>query len=435
MHNPAIPELLYFLCETTQPDQRRDVIDTLLAMGADALPDLVEGLAHPHAAVRRAAAEVLWTHACPEDSPVWIGFEHIEKMLSIIAFDMIDNDMPSEIPYNAVVFQLGNELLLDHTLQAHFLQHTPDNQLGFSHPRLQAYFAAVRLHLKGITRILHAPGFGGFFKGHPYRETGKWDETVLSLANLMDPDNVVLEVLEIDPYLAAYCIENGAAVSATSYETVIERLLGCIEKEISGRWVAVDCLGRIGNTAVAPRVLALLEGADREARQAAETVFEEVWKHATVLDLVNHLQHEDDRIAHQATAFLVARGLDSIPDLVDIVRTQSGAARRLAAEALVQMGAVVVPSLLHTLYDRNYQVRVVVAGMLGNIGSVAAVPDLLKTLADPEAQVRAKAARALARIGDPHAIPALTHAMHDPDPEVRKSAAAALEKIGVPSPR
>ena len=103
--------------------------------------------------------------------------------------------------------------------------------------------------------------------------------------------------------------------------------------------------------------------------------------------------------------------------------------------ALHALGARRAPEaimpLLFALGDPSLYLARIAADALIHVGA-AAVPGLIRALEqDAQPQVRANAARALALIGDKSAIPALFHALEDDSMMVQYWADEGLERMGV----
>jgi HEAT repeat protein len=134
-----------------------------------------------------------------------------------------------------------------------------------------------------------------------------------------------------------------------------------------------------------------------------------------------------------------AAGSPDVVDLIDMLRHEDPAFRRMAVEAIGETraaGATAVSELLQVLEDEDEAVCSEAARALGRIGGAAAVPSLVVALADaPDELVRASAAEALGRIGPraTTAIPALIAALAHADDGIRDAAARALVLIGPPA--
>jgi HEAT repeat protein len=93
------------------------------------------------------------------------------------------------------------------------------------------------------------------------------------------------------------------------------------------------------------------------------------------------------------------------------------------------VGSKALSSLLKLINDRDEEVRLFAATLLGDIKDPSAIPLLVEGLKDPSANVRASCAEALGKIGDPKAVSPLANAIED-EPWVAMAAIKALGDIG-----
>jgi HEAT repeat protein len=101
-----------------------------------------------------------------------------------------------------------------------------------------------------------------------------------------------------------------------------------------------------------------------------------------------------------------------------------------AANALAQMGEIVVETVAATTQDPDAAVRYHAVWILGQIHSRRSIHSLVSRLDDPEKKVRLAALQALGSVGDGRATEALFIAFKNPDPDIRQSARDSLKKIG-----
>jgi HEAT repeat protein len=196
------------------------------------------------------------------------------------------------------------------------------------------------------------------------------------------------------------------------------------------REAAAKALEQIGAPAV-PGLLAALRDAEEDVREAAAEALGEIGDAAVVPGLLAALGDADERVREAAAAALGQIGAPAVPGLLAALRDESWQVRGAAAKALGEIGdAAAVPGLLAALGDAVWWVRQVAAKALGRIGDAAAVPGLLAALGDAVGCVRWVAAEALGRIGDAAAVPGLLAALRDADWRVRWEAARALGEIG-----
>jgi HEAT repeat protein len=134
------------------------------------------------------------------------------------------------------------------------------------------------------------------------------------------------------------------------------------------------------------------------------------------------------------------RSPKTIGALMTALRDEDGEVRRIALQALVQVGdsrcAEAVKGLLAT--DEDCEVRRVAAEALGRFGDPGGVDALESALGDKYSLVRVNAACALGKFGPraARAVPALEGLSEDKDEKVRQAALDALRKIrGKEAPR
>ncbi len=172
----------------------------------------------------------------------------------------------------------------------------------------------------------------------------------------------------------------------------------------------------------------LFSGDDERALAALERVTA-----GDLPELTSSLRHGDS-----AARAWAAAGLGRVPEAAAGLVLLSAAAdpdpevRAAVFFALGQRRAVdaVIP-LLFALADPSIYLARVAADALIQIGApaVPALADALEREAEP--RVRVNLARALAQIADPRAIPALFHALEDESAVVQHWADAGLERLGV----
>lgn len=133
-----------------------------------------------------------------------------------------------------------------------------------------------------------------------------------------------------------------------------------------------------------------------------------------------------------ATKFGVS---DEVSVLISALKDKDSGTRCKAAAALEEkrLGEIgdtrAVEPLIQLLKDRDRDVRLVAARVLGGMRDTRVVEPLIQVLKDEDRGVRMSAARALGRIGDKRAVEPLTNALEDEDSLVQDAARDALEQI------
>jgi HEAT repeat protein len=158
---------------------------------------------------------------------------------------------------------------------------------------------------------------------------------------------------------------------------------------------------------------------------------------APVIPPIEQLTDSDFRVRHETADALANLGASAVPSLIEALESGDREVRWRAAEILGRIdreAAAAVPALTKALQDEDAYVRRIAAYALGKVGRDAsfAVPILIAQLNDSDINLRATAAYALGKIGPnaTAAVPNLVARLGDDAPEVRRTAAYALGCMG-----
>ena len=188
----------------------------------------------------------------------------------------------------------------------------------------------------------------------------------------------------------------------------------------------------IGKPAVLP-LIASLKNTDERVRSAATRALGQIGDVRAVRPLLIAASEGSG----EATRALVKVGEPAVEELIDALKGSEPNLRKIAAEALGQIGDVrAVEPLIVRLKDTDKFVCNATARVLGEIGDVRAVEPLLRIAAiamtqfDMDSQNLGHAALwALDKIGA-SAVEPLIAALNDRQDGVRAAAAKTLEKVG-----
>ena len=124
------------------------------------------------------------------------------------------------------------------------------------------------------------------------------------------------------------------------------------------------------------------------------------------------------------------------PALISTLADPDENIRVVGSVALQNLGEPTVPYLIDALKAESMEIRLNAAYALGEIGAPldTILPALINTLTDPEWNVRRLVVRALVTIGAP-AVEPLIQALNSPNPDLRRMAERALNDIGTPQAR
>lgn len=196
---------------------------------------------------------------------------------------------------------------------------------------------------------------------------------------------------------------------------------------------AAHALGKIGDPDVVPKLFIRLyarSGAIQRAIANALIRFGSV----STPGFLSELNNSDRRIREISAWALGEIGdIEAVPGLIQCLSDNDPGVRREASNALIRIHAPAVPDLILTLKHDHWNVRMIAARILGNIGNKSAIDPLIYTVKhDENGDVRKVAVEALGVIADPSAIFALRGALNDTYWGITEAAQRALELIDTP---
>lgn len=200
---------------------------------------------------------------------------------------------------------------------------------------------------------------------------------------------------------------------------------GLADRDARIRRKTAEVLRRIGapaNRAVPALITALNDPAKEVRTAAARALMTTKPDPKEVIPaLVASLRAGPSRRCPMSAYVFGTLGAPAVPVLIDLLKDDDPALRRMAGYALGQIGPEgrpAVPTLIEALRrlpDR--EAREHIAGALAGTGADAVGP-LVRALRDPDPKVRGGAARAIEKLGAQAqaAVPALVAALSDPEP-------------------
>ena len=333
-------------------------------------------------------------HSWQADS---IQFEVAQSALARLAFDMIEDNMPSMVDYDYVRLRVADDSIILQALDSNLLR-MQNGKIAFLHRKVRDFFAAQHLLSEGVYSRLSYPQVDA----QGIRQPQRWDNIIQAAARLSQDASLMIEqITEVDPYLALECLMHGARIDERTQNLIIERFLNltsAFEAETS------DVL-----------IQKLLQSFDEQALP----LLIENWQ----------LQEGTDMLLRKL-------GQDAVRLLTDILKREKWQRRSGAAWALGELREpAAVPSLIEALRDDNESVRTEAGHALLRIGKPA-IPRIVSLLKDEEADMRAVAVKLLGRFKDPSTVPHLIECLEDNEWPFREEvsiselAAISLRRIG-----
>jgi HEAT repeat protein len=341
-------------------------------------------------AVAQCLVKELWEQRGSDSTTL----QRMELALADLAFKMNDEEMPVYVPLELAQEYAGDHTLIEAAARAQLLE-IRSGKVRFSQRLFLDYFAALGLMRAGLSSRLTPAQFDA----QGQRIIGRWDTIVKIAADtLNNPDSIVREVAEIDPYLALECCLQ-VGISERVYQQVVEQLLLTMRAD-GDRRVAVA------------RILA-----QRDAEKA-------------VIILLDSMRDAAWEMRLAAAGVLQDITLPLLPGLTEALHQLEDQTRETTAIALRQIGKDALPTLLRLLSASEWHTRRGAAWALGELKDKAAVPLLIEALYDSDSLVSAEAALALGQIKDPAALTYLLEALDQTNWRVGKAASRALGALG-----
>ena len=183
--------------------------------------------------------------------------------------------------------------------------------------------------------------------------------------------------------------------------------------DASRRAEASKALVTIGTEAIDALIVGLTD-ANPQVREMSAWVLSEIREPAArvVPALITVLNDPDENIRVAGSVILQNIGEPAVPYLIDALSAEASEIRLNAAYALGEIGVpldTILPALIRTLTDREWNVRRLVVRALVTIGTPA-VDSLIQVLHSEESDLRRMAERALNDIGTPKARQAIADA-------------------------
>jgi HEAT repeat protein len=213
--------------------------------------------------------------------------------------------------------------------------------------------------------------------------------------------------------------------------TTGSQVAGLKETDHTTRMMAIERLGKLGDTAAVPPLIESLVNSANEpgVRVKAAEVLGELGDRRAVEPLLSAAVSNSRDLRVASIVALGRIGDGSTADaLFNAAHDDDPQVRSAAIDALSRLG-VSVERVSGDLASPNWQVRSSALVSLERLGDRKALPVIVRALKDSDPRVRAEAARALGALADPAATDPLVAALSDTSAEVRINATTSLGRL------
>jgi hypothetical protein len=206
----------------------------LLAALVFVYANLPEGeLPHNSGSLMQMLTRALWERERQRGTPGWVSFEEMETAFARLAFAMLDQSKPIDVPQSYALKHLGSENLLLLGTRANLVEATGDN-VRFYHQLTQEYFAAVELQKGGAALQLKKLPTDVRAQHGGWELNSRWYFVMVALGGISHQTNPihhwlgkdVLDIVVAD--LIVTCIESGTTIPSADMDV----LLNYLEREV-----------------------------------------------------------------------------------------------------------------------------------------------------------------------------------------------------------
>ncbi len=307
----------------------------------------------------------MWVWWRLAQAPIAVAYRELVPSLEKLALAMFDEGVAAMTLDDAGMLLFDPSVLALRSASAMNVVEVRQGKVRFVHRLLRDFYASLRLTPLDISVRLQRPQF----TADGLRVAGKWDIPLYMMSGFMPAsDALVRAVAEIDPYLAAECVDFGAHVTPNVIEQVVENLLNDVD---------------------------------------------EPEKHAAI---------------QRSLQLLTIPAV--LPAILERLQSRSVALRSAAAWAVKELNVPLPTTLVKALKNWDWTPNERIAEIFCNTPSrEETIAALINMLGDSEPSHRRGAAWALGVIGDRAAIPGLQAAVADSDSAVKDMAAKALKEL------
>jgi len=237
-----------------------------------------------------------------------ISYDEMLEGLGNLAFAMQRRRSATAVETSWAAKQVSSSLptidnLWSLGLRASLLEFSKDDSiLQFSHQLLLEYFAAEGL--------LKEPSWLKYFKSpslaNGQRRVSQWDEVVYTLVGITEPNQILVQLSAVDPFLAADCmahVPTNSEISDATRTSLLNDLFGFFESNNSARAAAIKRVAAMGEAAI-PHLLLVLQTGSQISKRAILQALARVGSPAALAGLITGLNDQKKWVRRDAGEFL-----------------------------------------------------------------------------------------------------------------------------------
>lgn len=379
---------------------------------------------------------ILWKREYERKTAGWIPLQDAVPPFATLAYTMIDDDLPTELPLRYVRKFVRSDGLLKAAASANFIQ-LRDNRVRFHHQLIQESFAALELQNRNLREVLERPRFSKYTGA---RVATKWDEVVVALSGITPSADKMIETLTTnDPWLGAECIAGGAKVSPEIYQKFLRSLVKKLdESNTAVKNATIQAIARLKDPQTAPDLAKKLSDNSPRVRRNALTALTEILPRDLAATYVEKAQDDSEQsIQIYAREWLENQGLGELvkededlfiqefirPDLKKEAKSNNLSQRNTP---ISEMSIDMIHSLLKS---GDAKERLNIISKLRYLRNKVFISIFKSTIQDTNPQIRHQALLALAELKDDESILLFRSMLQDLNPEIRRQVLHTMVKF------
>jgi HEAT repeat protein len=335
--------------------------------------------------------KLLWELKVKRSSKYNVTYQEAERSLARLAFAMIDANTPTTVTRQYAKLYIDNNEIIEAARD--IILKVEGETISFEHQLTQEYFAAEALKTVDISHITLSypadlvkepinaslPRFTQSRFGE-FKLSEKWNQVVVAICGILEnPEEMILKVAKINPYLAMEALKSGVNVPTIDLVPSFIQALGHSNINVVGK--AIEVLGVSNDVRASESLLHYLDSPIRELQLAAENSLSSLGLLA-VDSLVRELKNrpsENEKL--RITRILIRAGTIIVPKIIEISLTIDKSYLSFIYRIIGQIGDEVGSDFLISIATNNsgelLEKAIEALGYTGNIKAIKCLTELL----------------------------------------------------------